>query len=124
MGNPRYVLRNILVPIILAIAIFFLLHALVPSSVVMSSSMEPSLNVKQRILISKVAYHFHEPERGDIITFYPHGNQETVPFIKRIIGLPGESVEIKQGIVYIHNKDGNVLPLDEPYIKEVPSHPF
>ncbi len=120
----KRLLRDILVPIILAIAIFFLLHALVPSFVIMSPSMEPSLQVKQRILVSKVGYYFHEPERGDIITFYPHGNQEAIPFIKRIIGLPGESVEIKQGVVYIHKKDGNVLPLDEPYIKEVPSHPF
>ena len=120
----KHLLRDILVPIILAIAIFFLLQALVPSFVVISPSMVPSLQVKQRILISKVVYYFHEPERGDIITFYPHGNREAIPFIKRIIGLPGESVEIQQGIVYIHKKDGNVLPLDEPYIKEAPSHPF
>jgi len=120
----KHLLRDILVPIILAIAIFFLLHTLVPSFIVVSPSMVPSLQVKQRILISTVVYHFHEPERGDIITFYPHGNREAIPFIKRIIGLPGESVEIKQGIVYIHKKDGNVLPLDEPYIKEAPSHPF
>jgi signal peptidase I len=86
--------------------------------------MEPSIQIDQRILISKVGYYFHEPERGDIITFYQHGNREAVPFIKRIIGLPGESVEIKQGIVYIHKIDGNVLPLDEPYIKEAPSEPF
>ena len=120
----KHILRDILMPIILAVAIFFLLHALIPSFVVMSPSMEPSLQVEQRILISKVAYCFHEPERGDIITFYPHGNRESIPFIKRIIGLPDEYVEIKEGIVYIHKKDGNVLPLDEPYIKEAPSQPF
>jgi len=120
----KHLLRDILAPIILAIVIFFLLHTLVPSFVIISPSMVPSLQVKQRILISTVVYYFHEPERGDIITFYPHGDREAIPFIKRIIGLPGESVEIKQGIVYIHKKDGNVLPLDEPYIKEAPSHPF
>jgi len=71
----KRLLRNILVPIILAVAIFFLLHTLVPSFVVMSPSMEPSLQVKQRILVSKVGYYFHEPERGDIITFYPRGDR-------------------------------------------------
>lgn len=120
----RHLLRDILAPIILAIAIFFLLQALIPSFIVMSPSMEPSFQAKHRILISKVVYYFHEPERGDIITFYPHGNREAIPFIKRIIGLPGEFIEIKQGIVYIHKKDGNVLPLDEPYIKEAPKYPF
>ncbi len=120
----KHLLRDILVPIILAVAIFFILHTLVPSFVIVSSSMEPSLQVKQRILVNKVVYNLHEPERGDIITFYPHSDREAVPFIKRIIGLPGESIEIKQGIVYIHKEDGTVLPLDEPYIKESPSHPF
>jgi len=87
--------------------------------------MEPSLQVKQRILINKAVYYFHEPERGDIITFYPHGNREAVPFIKRIIGLPGESIEIKQGIVYIHEKNGEIIPLDETeYIKELPNRDF
>jgi len=120
----KHLLRDILVPIILAIAIFFLLHALVPSFIIISPSMVPSLQVGERLLINKVVYNFHEPERGDIITFYPQGNREAVPFIKRVIGLPGESIEIKQGIVYIHKENGTVLPLDEPYIEEAPNHPF
>jgi len=78
--------------------------------------MEPNLQERQRILINKVVYAFHEPERGDVIVFHPPNNRQA-DYIKRIIGLPGESVEIKQGTVYIH-KDGNILPLDEPYIKE------
>jgi signal peptidase I len=120
----KHLLRDILAPILLAVAIFFLLHTFVPSYVIASPSMEPSLLVNQRILVSKISYNFHEPERGDIITFYPQGDREAIPYIKRIIGLPGETVEIKQGVVYIHKGDGTVLTLDEPYIKEAPTRPY
>jgi len=74
--------------------------------------MEPNLHEGQRIIISKIVYWFHEPERGDIIVF-PNPNNPGEEYIKRIIGLPGETVEIKDGIVYIHQKDGNILVLDE-----------
>jgi signal peptidase I len=78
--------------------------------------MEPNLQESQRILINKMVYTFHEPERGDIIVFHPYNNSQA-DFVKRVIGLPGETIEIKEGTVFIH-KDGNILPLDEPYIKE------
>ena len=109
--------REILIILIIAIVIFLLLNTaiVIPPSEVVSSSMEPTLQIGQRLMISKIAYAFHEPERGDIITFHPPFASEE-PFIKRIIGLPGESVEIKGGIVYIHKEDGTVVPLDEPYI--------
>jgi len=115
-------LREILVTLILAIAIFFTLQATVQSFIIVGNSMEPGLHQGQRLLINKVAYAFGEPERGDIIVFKPDNRQ--VDYIKRIIGLPGESVEIKQGTVYIHKENGDVLPLDEPYIKEAPRRPF
>ena len=74
--------------------------------------MEPNIHEGQRILINKVVYKFHEPERGDVIVFPSSGNPDE-EYIKRIIGLPGEVVEMKDGIVYIHQPDGNVLTLDE-----------
>jgi len=84
--------------------------------------MEPSFEEGQRLLINKVVYKFYEPERGDVIVFQPTNNRR-VDYIKRIIALPGESVEIKEGKVYIY-KNGNVLLLDEPYIKQPPSRDF
>ncbi len=117
----RTFLREVLVTLILAGIIFLLLQATVQSSVVVGSSMEPGLEEGQRLLVNKVIYKFHEPERGDVIVFQLENRQ--VDYIKRIIGLPSESVEIKQGKVHIHKEDGNVLPLDEPYIKEMPSRP-
>ncbi len=111
-------IREFLAILVIAIAIFFLIQAAVQSSVVVFSSMEPNLHPGQRLLISKVVYKFHEPERGDIIVF-PNPNNPDEDYIKRIIGLPGETVEIKGGAVYI-----NGSKLDEPYIKDPPSRSF
>ncbi len=118
----RNFFRDIIGTILLAVAIFFLLQFTIQSFIVVGGSMEPTFEEGQRLVISKVVYKLHEPERGDIIVFHPPNNKGT-EYIKRIIALPGESVEIKEGIVYIHTKD-NTFPLDEPYIKEPPRRNF
>jgi signal peptidase I len=106
------VLREVLVTLAIALVIYFLLQATIPTSVVRYTSMEPNIHEGQRIIISKVVYWFHEPERGDIIIF-PNPNNPDEDYIKRIIGLPGETVEIKDGVVHIHQADGNTIVLDE-----------
>lgn len=86
--------------------------------------MEPNLHEGQRIIISKIVYWFHEPERGDIIIF-PNPNNPDEEYIKRIIGLPGETVEIKDGVVHIHQANGNTLVLDESeYIDDPASQDY
>jgi len=81
--------------------------------------MEPSLEEGQRLIINKIVYKLHPPERGDIVVFHPPGNQhQQDDYIKRIIGLPNESVEIRDGTVYIHKDDSSILALDEPYITD------
>ena len=119
----RTFLRDTLTTLILAAVIFFGLQFTIQHSVVISPSMVPSLQVGQHLIIHKVVYKFHEPERGDVIVFHPVNSQQG-DYIKRIIGLPGESVEIKEGIVYIHKKDSSVFPLDEPYITDPAKLPF
>jgi len=105
----------------MAVVIFFLLQATVGSVIVVGASMEPGLQEGQRLLINKVVYNFHPPERGDVIVFQRDNQQ--MDYIKRIIGLPGESVEIKNGTVYIH-QNGKAFPLDEPYINDLSSDDF
>jgi signal peptidase I len=119
----RKVFREVVITLVLAIVIFLLLQATVQSFIIVGSSMQPNFQDGERVLINKVVYRFNQPERGDVIIFHPGGNQES-DYIKRIIGLPGESVEIKEGVVYIHEGDGDVFTLAEPYIAEAARRDF
>ena len=88
---------------------FILLNAKVPSG-----SMENTIMTGDRLFGFRLSYLFSDPERGDIVIFkYP--DDESVNYIKRIIGLPGETVTIKKGKVYINHSD---TPLKEDYLKE------
>ncbi len=88
-----------------------------------SDSMMPTLEVGDRLVIEKVSYNFHPPATGDIIVFEPpqqlqrYGYAKNQAFIKRIIGLPGDTIRIEEGIVYINDQ-----PLPENYIAEPPEY--
>ena len=112
----RVILREIVGLVLLAVVIFLLLQFMVPRFEVVGSSMEPNLHDGQRLLINKVVYFFREPEAGEVIVFQPPKNKRT-DYIKRIIALPGDVVEIKSGVVYV-----NGSPLDEPFIKDQPGY--
>ncbi|HWT76619.1 MAG TPA: signal peptidase I [Mobilitalea sp.] len=75
-----------------------------------SGSMEKTIMVGDKVGTYRLAYLFGNPKRGDIIVF-PFPDDESVDYIKRIIGLPGETIEGKNGLVYIDGK-----PLKEPYV--------
>jgi signal peptidase I len=88
-----------------------------------SPSMMPTLAVGDRILVEKVSYHLQPPSRGDIVVFEPppqlqdYGYSIRQAFIKRVIGLPGDTVQVSQGMVFINGQ-----PLSEPYILEPPEY--
>ncbi len=69
-------------------------------------SMSPTLENGDTVLVNKLNYSITGPSRGDVVVFKPHGNENTHYYIKRVVGLPGETVEIKEGKIYI---DGEVL---------------
>ena len=74
------------------------------STSVVGTSMEPALFNGEEVLLNKIVYQFSVPKRGDVIAFHPNGNENTHLYIKRIVGLPGESIQIKQGSVYINGE--------------------
>ncbi|MFC1912827.1 signal peptidase I [Chloroflexota bacterium] len=119
----RVFIRDILGTAIGAIAIFLILQASLQSSIIIGSSMEPNFEDGQRLLISKVVYYFREPARGDVVVFTPPHIQDD-EFIKRIIGLPGESVEIKENTVYIYHDDEVLSLVEQAYIEDPPRYTF
>jgi signal peptidase I len=107
-------LREGLQTVLFLVAVYAILEMSIPRSVVLSISMEPNLVAEQRLLISRLNYMFGEPSRGDIVVFTPPNQPpDDPPLIKRLIGLPGETVEFRDTYVYI-----NGVKLDEPYINE------
>ncbi|MCJ7743333.1 MAG: signal peptidase I [Dehalococcoidales bacterium] len=118
----KTLVRDILVTLAIAAVIFLALRTTVQSFDIDGPCMEPNFYTGQRVLVNKVVYKFREPQRGDVIIFHSPRTEQG-DLIKRIIGLPGESVEIANGRVYIH-KDGQVLPLDEPYVPEPARNAF
>lgn len=90
-----------------------------------SESMLPTLKIGDHLFIDKISFEIKglkDIERGDIVVFDPPASVKTkddIPFIKRVIGLPGETISIKSGVVYI-----NGALLNEPYISEKPFGDF
>ncbi|MCR5602135.1 MAG: signal peptidase I [Lachnospiraceae bacterium] len=71
---------------------------------VVGSSMEPVLFNGEEVLLNRIIYQFSAPKRGDVIAFHPNGDENTHLYVKRIVGLPGETIQIKQGSVYINGE--------------------
>lgn len=137
----KNLLKEVLETLIIALVAFFLIQVTVRNFRVDGESMSPSLLDGQYILVNKAVYTnvpekgiarilpffkveagrsylFHAPQRGEIIVFKPPLSQNR-DFIKRIIGVPGDKVQIKQGKVIV-----NGVELQEPYIMENPNYEF
>ncbi|MEE3715588.1 signal peptidase I [Tumidithrix elongata RA019] len=107
-----------------ALLLFLGLHTYVAEArYVKSGSMLPTLEIQDRLMVDKLSYHFRNPERGEIIFFNPPEVLEKQNFhemlVKRLIGLPGDKVEVKDGLVYVNDR-----PLVEKYIAEIPRYEF
>jgi len=111
-----FVWEIVKVALISALIILPIRYFLIQPFFVKGSSMEPNFHDKQYLIIDEISYRFKAPQRGQVIVFrYPRDPQEY--FIKRIIGLPGEQVQIKDGKVVIYNSTHtNGLILDEKYL--------
>ncbi len=113
----KFRLREMLATLLLALIIFLAAQATLDSYMVIGASMEPNIHQGQYLLVNKVVYHLHPPERGDIIVFRsPQNSSEYL--IKRVTAIPEETVEIRDGKVYIN---GGLLSEDD-YILEEPRY--
>lgn len=99
-------------------AVYLVIHFVGQRTQVQGSSMEPKLSSEDNLIVDKISYRFHDPERFDIVVF-PFRYEDNVFYIKRVIGLPGETVRI--------DEEGNILIngeiLEEDYGKEVIANP-
>lgn len=106
-------LRDVLETIVPAVIIALLINLfLAQATRVYGQSMEPNLHTDQRLVVEKLSYNFHAPHRGDVVILKINDEAEDL-LIKRVIALPGETVEIKDGRVYI---DGKIL--EEAYLAQ------
>jgi signal peptidase I len=122
----RFIAAFIGIPVILSPILAFAIRQFVAEArYIPSEAMFPTLKINDRLIINKLDYHFNTPERGDIVVFAPTNTlrdqyQAKDAFIKRIIGLPGDRVQITKGKVYINNQQ-----LNENYVSKesLPDHP-
>lgn len=99
-----YVIELAVYVALILICIFWVPEHVIQRTVVNGESMENTLYTGESLLVEKVSYHFHDPERYDIIVFYPKGKDEDEYYVKRIYGLPGETVQIIDNQIYINNE--------------------
>ncbi len=104
------VLREVAETVIPAVAIALVINLfLAQATQVLGQSMEPNLHTSQRVVVEKVTYRLlHGPRRGDIVVIDMPGQEEML--IKRVVGLPGETIEVRRGKVYIEGE-----PIEEPW---------
>jgi len=110
VAQQQALLRDIVTTVILSALLFLALHASAQVLPLVGPSMQPGLHTDERILVNALAYSLHGPARGDVIVFHP----PILPndsYIKRVIGLPGDTITITLNNVYV-----NGCQLNEPYI--------
>ncbi len=119
--NPK-VIKDIFEMIIGSMIAFFLAFVIVFSvgmrTSIVGDSMEPMLGNGQEILINRVIYRLSSPKRGDVVVFLPNGNEKSHYYVKRVVGLPGETIHIQDGSVYV---DGALLEEDDAYDQMIDS---
>ena len=115
-------LLEIVETLVLTLVIYLLIHNFIAQPFeVEQDSMVPTILEHEYILIDKLSPRFSQYDRGDIVVFNPPPGYEQggVPFIKRVIGLPGDTVSLQNGRVFVTPSGGSPVPLTEPYVRQV-----
>lgn len=112
--NRRRIITELLIyVIIILLCVFVIPEYFVQRTIVKGTSMESTLHNNENLLVDKLSYNFTNPDRFDIVVFYPNGEESSEYYVKRIIGLPGETIQIIDSNIYI-----NGFILDEQYGKD------
>ena len=109
--------REILIYVAVGAAIYAAMQFTMQNYTVVYTSMLPGIEQGDWLRVEKVSYWIGKPDRGDVIVFWPPKEESQTPYIKRIIGLPGDSVEVSNGKVIV-----NGIALTEPYISQPPRY--
>jgi signal peptidase I len=115
-------LLEIVETLVLTLVIYLLIHNFIAQPFeVEQDSMLPTILEHEYILIDKLSPRFSDYDRGDIVVFNPPTGYEQngVPFIKRVIGLPGDTISLQNGKVFVTPAGGSPVPLTEPYVREL-----
>ncbi len=91
------------IAIVLVIAFVFVSYIAMRTSVV-GQSMMPTLENKQEILVNRFLYYITDPKPNDVIVFLPNGNEKSHYYVKRVIGVPGDTVQIQDGMVFVNGE--------------------
>ncbi len=111
-GRLRRFIREILEIFLVSLFLFLSINTVTARIRVESVSMQPTLYAGNFVVVNKLSYQFGFPSRGDIIVFRYPPNPELDPYIKRVIGLPGEEIRVEDGNVFI-----NGVRIAEPYLE-------
>lgn len=108
-----YVIEGIIYVLLIVICIYVVPTYVIQRTVVSGESMEDTLHDEESLLVDKLSYRFSAPKRYDIIVFYPKGKDVNEYYVKRIYGLPGETIQIKNNDIYINGSQ-----IEDSYAKD------
>ena len=108
-----YLIEGLIYIALIITCVYIVPNYVVQRTVVSGDSMQDTLQNDESLLVDKISYRFTDPKRYDIIVFYPKGREVEEYYVKRIYGLPGETIQIKGDDIYI-----NGSKIDDPYAKD------
>lgn len=109
----KYVIEGLIYIALIVVCVYVVPKYVIQRTVVKGESMEDTLHDAESLLIDKISYRFTDPKRYDIIVFYPKGRDVDEYYVKRIYGLPGETIQIKGNDIFINGEK-----IDDPYAKD------
>lgn len=107
----QHLVREVVETVLLTLLIFFAVHFSIQPFRVDGPSMQPGLHTGELVLVNLLTYDFSAPQRGDVIVFHPPGESDDIQYVKRIIGMPGDTITVTASAIYVDGKK-----LSEPYI--------